>query len=203
MKTFDLDMTLDLAPSATSPRTTTHRVPGLALDYALRVGLWAVVVGAASVFPLDDPYVTRVALFVHVMSMAVGFGSVVMVDVYGLLWLFGQKTLAGVVELATVAHRVIAGAVGGLMASGIVLRPDLGSPLARFKMVLVLVLMLNGAAAQRMLHRMKQTLPPDTRGANIPWAGFQRVMTAAMISQSTWWGAIAIGFITTANRHGS
>jgi len=202
MTTFDLDMTLDLAPSATSRRTTTHRVPGLALDYALRVGLWAVVVGAASVFPLDDPYVTRVALFVHVMSMAVGFGSVVMVDVYGLLWLFGQKTLAGVVELATVAHTVIAGAVGGLMASGIALRPDLGSPLARFKMILVLVLMLNGAAAQRMLHRMKQTLPPDTRGANIPWAGFQRVMTAAMISQSTWWGAIAIGFITNANRHG-
>jgi hypothetical protein len=124
-----------------------------------------------------------------------------MVDVYGLLWLFGNKTLADVVELATVAHRVISGAVGGLLASGIVLRPDLSSPLARFKMLLVLVLMLNGAAAQRMLHRMKQTLPPETRGANIPWAGFQRVMSAAMISQSTWWGAIAIGFITNANRH--
>ncbi len=136
------------------------------------------------------------------MSMAVGFGSVVMVDVYGLMWLFGNKTLADVVELATVAHTVIALAVGGLLASGIALRPDLGtSPLARFKMVLVLVLMLNGAAAQRMLHRMKKTLPPDTRGANIPWAGFQRVMAAAMISQSSWWGAIAIGFITNANRH--
>jgi hypothetical protein len=201
MTTYDLDMTLDLVPTATTRPTTSRRFPGLAYDYALRIGLWAVVVGAASVFPLDDPYVTRAALFIHVMSMAVGFGSVVMVDVYGLLWLFGRKTLADVVELATVAHTVIAGAVGGLMASGIALRPDLSSPLARLKMILVLVLMLNGAAAQRMLHRMRRTLPPETRGANIPWAGFQRVMTAAMISQSTWWGAIAIGFITNANRH--
>ena len=201
MASADLHMTLDLVPTATSRPATTGRVPGLAYDYALRIGLWAMVVAAASIFPLDHPHVTRVALFVHVMSMAVGFGSVVMVDVYGLLWLFGTKTLADVVELATVAHRVISGAVGGLLASGIVLRPDLSSPLARLKMLLVLVLMLNGAAAQRMLHRMKQTLPPDTRGANIPWAGFQRVMSVAMISQSTWWGAIAIGFITNANRH--
>lgn len=201
MASADLRMTLDLVPTATSRPTTTRRVPGLAYDYAVRIGLWAMVVAAASVFPLDHPHVTRVALFIHVMSMAVGFGSVVMVDVYGLLWLFGNKRLADVVDLATVAHAVIAGAVGGLMASGIALRPDLSSPLARFKMILVLVLMLNGAAAQRMLHRMKQTLPSDTRGANIPWAGFQQVMTAAMISQSTWWGAIAIGFITNANRH--
>ena len=201
MTTVDLEMTLDLAPTATRRPTTTGRIPGLAYDYVVRIGLWAAVLAAAAIFPLDHPDVTRVALFIHVMSMAVGFGSVVMVDVYGLLWLFGNKTLADVVELATVAHRVISGAVGGLLASGIVLRPDLSSPLARLKMLLVLVLMLNGAAAQRMLHRMKRTLPPETRGANIPWAGFQRVMSVAMISQSTWWGAIAIGFITNANRH--
>ena len=201
MTTADFDMTLELAPTATRRSSTTTRVPGLAYDYAARIGLWAAVVAAASIFPVDHPHVTRVALFVHLMSMAVGFGSVVMVDVYGLLWLFGNRTLADVVDLATVAHRVIAGAVGGLMASGIVLRPDLSSPLARFKMLLVLALMLNGAAAQRMLKRMKRTLPPDIRGANIPWAGFQRVMSVAMISQSTWWGAIAIGFITNANRH--
>ena len=197
-----LNLHLDLVTTtATPPPTTAQRGQRWPLDYAARVGLWAVVVVAASISPLDHPQVARVALFVHLMSMAVGFGSVVMVDVYGLLWLFGNKTLADVVELATVAHRVIALAVGGLLASGIALRPDLSSPLGQFKMVLVLVLMLNGAAAQRMLHRMKKTLPPDTRGANIPWAEFQRVIRAAVISQSSWWGAIAIGFITNANRH--
>ena len=36
---------------------------------------------------------------------------------------------------------------------------------------------------------------------NMPWAAFQRVLFAALVSQSTWWGAIAIGFLTNANRH--
>ena len=202
MASLDLHLHRDLvpAPTTTTP-TTTVRVPRRAFDFAMVVGAWAVAVVAASVFPLDDPQVSRVALFIHLMSMAVGFGGVILVDVYGLLWLFGFRTLSEVVALATVAHTVIALGVGGLLSSGIALRPDLGTPLARFKMVLVLVLMLNGVAAQRTLQRMRKTLPPDTRGANIPWAGFQRVLAAAMISQSTWWGSIAIGFITSVNRH--
>lgn len=165
------------------------------------VGAWCAAVVGAAVFPLDEPEVARAALFIHLMSMAVGFGAVILVDVYGLLWLFGFRSLSEVVALATVAHTVIGLGVGGLLASGIALQPDLATPLARFKMILVLVLMLNGVAAQRMLRRMRKTLPPDTRGASIPWAHFQRVLGAAMISQSTWWGSIAIGFITNVNRH--
>lgn len=205
MTSVDLDYYLDLVPTAptapTAPTTADRVQQRRAFDFAAVVGAWLVAVIAASIFPLDDPQVTRVALFVHLISMAVGFGSVVMVDVYGLMWLLGFKTLSDVVQLATAAHTVIALGVGGLLASGIALRPDLSSPIARFKMVLVLVLMLNGVAAQRVLQRMKKTLPPETRGANIPWAGFQRVMAAAMISQSTWWGSIAIGYITSVNRH--
>ncbi|HEV3365595.1 MAG TPA: hypothetical protein VG795_15915 [Acidimicrobiia bacterium] len=170
-------------------------------EYAAVTGAWAVAVVAAATFPLDDPQVTRVALFFHLVSMAVGFGAVVMIDVYGLLWLFGHRTLAELVDLDKVAHGVIAGAVGGLLGSGIALQPDLSTPLARFKMLLVLGLMLNGLAAQRMLQRLGKRLPPTTRGASIPWTAFQRGLAAALISQATWWGAIAIGFITNAQRH--
>ncbi|MEW6474075.1 MAG: hypothetical protein AB1679_17625 [Actinomycetota bacterium] len=200
---------LDLVPATTTATTaaaaTTSapavRVPHRIFDFAIVVGAWALVVLVASVFPRADPQLGRAALFIHLVSMAVGFGSVVLVDVYGLLWLLGHRTLSEVIGLAAVAHTVIAVGVGGLLASGIALRPDLDTSVARFKMVLVLVLMLNGVAAQRALHRMRRTLPPDTRGANIPWAGFQRVLAAALISQSTWWGCIAIGFMTNANRH--
>ena len=198
MTSLDLDLTL--VTTATS-RPTTQRVPRRSYDFALVVGAWAVAVIAAWAFPVDDPQLHRAALFIHLMSMAIGFGAVIMVDVYGLMWLFGFRTLANMVELTTVAHTVIAVGVGGLLASGIALNPNLSSPLSRFKMGLVLVLMLNGVAAQRMLHRMRKALPPDTRGGNIPWSGFQRMLAAAMISQSTWWGSIAIGFITNANRH--
>lgn len=204
---MDLELPSNLVPPAattTSVRTTSApsvRVPRPAFDFAMVVGAWCAAVVAAAVFPLDEPEVARAALFIHLMSMAVGFGAVILVDVYGLLWLFGFRSLSEVVALATVAHTVIGLGVGGLLASGIALQPDLATPLARFKMILVLVLMLNGVAAQRMLRRMRKTLPPDTRGASIPWAHFQRVLGAAMISQSTWWGSIAIGFITNVNRH--
>ena len=170
-------------------------------DYAAVVGAWAVAVVASAAFPLDDPQVGRVALFFHLVSMAMGFGAVVMIDVYGLLWLFGHRTLTELVDLDTAAHSVIAIAVGGLLASGIALQPDLGTPLAKVKMLLVLVLMLNGLAAQRMLNRLRATLPATTTGDSIPWAAFQRGLAAALVSQASWWGAIAIGFITNAARH--
>jgi hypothetical protein len=175
--------------------------PRLAVDFAIVTGAWLAVVTAAATVPLDDGRVLRAALFVHLIGMALGFGSVVMIDVFGLMWLFGFKTLYELVDLLTVAHGVIAVGVGALLASGIALNPDLGSPLARLKMLLVLVLMLNGVWAQRLLRRMLQTLPPETRGANIPWKPFQKALTAALISQASWWGAIAIGFLTTTSRH--
>jgi hypothetical protein len=184
------------ATSATVSRPVVRRHG----DFALVVAAWAMAVVSAAVLPLQNPAVAKLALFVHLMSMAVGFGTVVMVDVYGLLWLFGFRTLAELMALVKVAHGVIAVGVGGLLASGIALKPDVTSPLARLKLVLVLILMLNGVAAQRALHRLTQRLHGDVRGASIPWVAFQRVLAAATISQATWWGAIAIGFLTSANR---
>ena len=187
--------------TATAPPTDDARLPRPTRDFAAVSGIWAVVVLLAAVFPLKDPPVARAALFIHLMSMAIGFGAVVMIDVYGILWLFGHRTLAELVDLDTAAHTVIAVGVGGLLASGIALQPDLSTPLARFKLVLVLILMLNGLAAQRILHRMRRTLPPETGGDGIPWAAFQRGLAAALISQASWWGSIAIGFITNGVRH--
>ena len=208
MTSFDLQMspvsppaaraavaTAPASPSALSPRRRPR------LDYAAVAGAWALAVLAAAVFPLEHPQVAQAALFIHLVSMAIGFGSVIVIDVYGLLWLFGRRTLNELVDLDAAAHTVIAVGVGGLLGSGIALQPDLGKPLAWLKLTLVLVLMLNGLAAQRFLIRLRQTLPPATRGSSIPWAAFQRGLTAALVSQASWWGAIAIGFITSASRH--
>ena len=67
-----------------------------------------------AVFPLRDPQVARVALFIHLVSMAAGFGAVVLLDVYGLLWLRGHRALSDVMALAAAAHGVIAIAIGFL-----------------------------------------------------------------------------------------
>ncbi|HET9773020.1 MAG TPA: hypothetical protein VFS16_19135 [Acidimicrobiia bacterium] len=190
---------IDLVRTRTTAAPS-HSLPRHATDFVFVGAAWAVAVTAAALMPLEHAGVAKAALFVHLMSMAVGFGAVVMVDVYGLLWLLGHRTLSEVMALVKAAHGVIGLGVGGLLASGIALKPDITSPLARVKLALVLVLMLNGVAAQRTLHRLCASLPEQVRGANIPWAVFQRVLSAALISQSTWWGAITIGFLTNANR---
>jgi hypothetical protein len=199
-----LDLT-NLGPVTTTTTSTTvpaaTPTPARATDFLIATLAWVVVIVASATVPLQASQVTRAALFIHLVAMAIGFGSVVMIDVYGLMWLFGYKTLYELVDLAAIAHGVISVGIGGLLASGVALRPDLSSPLARCKLLLVLVVMLNGVWAQRVLHGMKATLPPDVRGANIPWAGFQKALTAALISQASWWGSIAIGFLTNASRH--
>ncbi|HEV7863063.1 MAG TPA: hypothetical protein VGR20_10200 [Acidimicrobiia bacterium] len=186
--------------TTTATATTSCSAGRRATDFAAVTAAWAVVVAAAAVFPVEDPPVSRLALFIHLMSMTIGFGAVVMIDAYGILCLFGRRTLSEVVDVGKAAHGLIAAGIGGLLGSGIALHPDLTSPLARLKLVLVLVLMLNGVAAQRMLHRLQEALPADVRGANIPWAVFQRVLFVGLVSQASWWGAIAIGFLTNANR---
>jgi len=190
---------VDLSPTTASVR---QPAPSWTTEVGLVTGVWGVGVLAAAVFPLQEPHVVRAALFIHLMSMAVGFGAVVMIDVYGLQWLLGRRTLAELADLARVAHGVIVFGTGGLLASGVALHPDLTSGLTRFKLVLVLTLMLNGAGAQRWLRHLKTGVPAETRGAAIPWRVFQRGLLAAIVSQSTWWGSIAIGFITNAKRHG-
>src|SRR5213082_2451932 len=89
--------TLDLPPP-TAPVAPT--APRRTLDFAVVTGAWALAVLAAAVFPLRDPRVARVALFIHLVSMAIGFGAVIMVDVYGVLWLLGVRTLAEVMALS-------------------------------------------------------------------------------------------------------
>ncbi len=188
--------------AGTSAAAPSGALPRRLGDFAVVTAAWALAVTAAAAFPLEHSGVAKVALFVHLMSMAVGFGAVVMVDVYGLLWLLGYRTLSELMTLVKAAHGVIAVGLGGLLASGIALKPDLASPLGRHKLFFVLIVMLNGVAAQRTLHRLTESLRADVRGASIPWAVFQRVLSAALISQSSWWGAITIGFLTSAGRKG-
>lgn len=77
----------------------------------------------------------------------------------------------------------------GLVASGVMLQPDLGSAPTRIKLGLVLTLTLNGLQAgllnRRMSQRSTTALTPRllARGA-----------ATALVSQACWWGAVIIGF---------
>jgi hypothetical protein len=163
------------------------------------IGLWLLVVASAAAISIDHPALHFVALFVHLVSLAVGFGAVVVVDVYGLLWCLGRRASGDVLALATMANALIVVGVIGLLVSGTVLNPDLSSPLIRLKLALVLVILVNGVNAHRFTHRLR-ALPASVAGDAIPWQYVRRAAVVVSISQVAWWGAMAIGFLRTASR---
>jgi hypothetical protein len=165
------------------------------------VAVWLAMVGGVAAVHLEAPSIYRAALFVHLVSLAVGFGAVVVVDVCGLLWVLGRRTAAQLLAMATMTHGLISFGVVGLLVSGMVLHPDLDSPLARLKLGFVLAIMLNGVSAHRFLGGLR-TIPGQVAGDHIPWRFVPYAFFTAAVSQFAWWGAILIGFVTTTSRAG-
>ncbi|MFJ8039506.1 hypothetical protein ACIRBX_03200 [Kitasatospora sp. NPDC096147] len=165
---------------------------GSALRHAL-VSFGLAVFWAASAWTAGHvrtaPALHTAALLVHLVSLVAGFGAVLAVDYVGALWLFGRRTLCQVLDLAAPLHVPIWGGLAGLTLSGILLEPRLDSGLTRLKLVLVLLIALNGVQAlalQRRLAHYGDRRPPRPlllRGA-----------ASALLSQLGWWGALLIGF---------
>lgn len=140
-----------------------------------------------------------IALFVHLISLVLGFGAVFIIDIFGLLWLLKLwgVNLDLVRRVATITQRLIWVGFIGLVLSGIPLLMLKGtiSDLTKIKLALVVLVGLNGI----FLHYIKQSL--DALGDNItdvPKQLMFRISLASFVSQLGWWGATAIGFY---NRH--
>ncbi|MBL1086103.1 hypothetical protein JK359_29780 [Streptomyces actinomycinicus] len=137
---------------------------------------------------VDDTLHTA-ALFVHLASLVLGFGAVLSADYHALLWLTGRCTLTDAMAGTSRLHVPIWAGLAGLVASGALLQPDLGSALTRTKLALVLALTLNGLQAGLLTRRMRArrdgTVPPRL----LLWGA-----GTALVSQVCWWGAVVIGF---------
>jgi hypothetical protein len=139
-----------------------------------------------------------VALPLHVISLVIAFGAVLVIDWHGLLWLFGRRGLSESTRLAAAAGPLIWGGLFGLIASGALLHPNLSSPLTVIKLLLVLMVAWNGAAMTTLRRRMAQ-LPPYVKPTDLPVRDWAMLMSATVISQVGWWGAILIGFVNSSS----
>ena len=137
---------------------------------------------------------TVVAL--HVLSLVVSLGAVLVIDWHGLLWLAGRRGLTESTRLAAGAGPLIWGGLAGLLASGALLHPDLSSPLTVTKLVLVLAVAWNGAAMSALRRRLAR-LPAHVMPADLARRDWQLMMTATVVSQIGWWGAVLIGFVNS------
>jgi hypothetical protein len=130
------------------------------------------------------------ALFIHLISLVVGFGSVLAVDWYGLLSLSRRVTIGDVLLTAERMTPLIWIGLAGLTASGVLLKPDLGSWLVVMKLCCVLGVGIVGVLALATSRLMERQMPTPTRSL------VHRGMVLAGVSQAFWWTAVLIGFIT-------
>ncbi len=141
------------------------------------------------------PWLRSIALFGHLVSLLIGFGSVLAIDWYGLLYLFRVVPMRSVLLQAHRMTPLIWLGLLGLTVTGGLLEPDLESSLVVLKMCAVLGVALVGVLAlgsKRAMLRLDPALPRSLMLRGM-------VLTAA--SQSFWWTAVVIGFLTHQARH--
>ncbi|TQC43270.1 hypothetical protein EEB14_44100 [Rhodococcus sp. WS4] len=136
-----------------------------------------------------DPLLHTAALFVHLASLVLGFGGVLISDYLVLLWVSGRSTLTEAITGAHRLHLPIWAGLAGLVASGALLEPNLASTLTRIKVACVLILTLNGLQALILSRRMARAATVSLAPTLTLWGA-----TTATISQICWWTAVWIGF---------
>ncbi len=131
-------------------------------------------------------------LFVHILSVILGFGAVIVVDVFGVLWMLKKVHLAQVIAVAKVTQMLIwIGWLGAVISGYILMQEFTRIPnLVWFKIFLVVLLGVNGV----FLHYIKVALEKIS-GDNISNELKFRIGFGSFISQIGWWGAIIIGFM--------
>ena len=161
------------------PSGAPYVATGLALTGAGAAAVWM----AGHVAP--DAVLHEVALFAHLACLVLGFGAVLTVDWLALLWLLGRCELSDVLHQAGRVTVPIWAGYGGLVLSGVLLSPDLTSPVTVAKLALVLLIGWNGILATWLHSRL---IEDAGRFSFRVSAGF------AAVSQLGWWGAMVIGF---------
>jgi hypothetical protein len=135
------------------------------------------------------PLVHSIALFGHLASLVVGFGSVVGVDYFGLLWFLRRIPLDTMLRQADRMSPLIWLGLGGLVVTGAFMEPQLGAPLTLIKMGCVVGVGIVGVLALSTKRTMMRQMPRVTASVLI------RGLFLAAMSQALWWSTVLIGFL--------
>ncbi|MBO1266699.1 hypothetical protein J1902_01660 [Arthrobacter sp. PO-11] len=159
---------------------------------------WIASVSIGSTITVD-PLISRFAVIIHIMSLVLSFGAILLLDWVGFLWLTGRRRLHETSRLESAAGPLIWGGMAGLLASGALVHPDITSPITQLKLGAILALLLNGILLIPFMRRL-HAMPQGTRFADLPRRIHVRLIACLTISQVSWWTAIVIGFINSAIR---
>lgn len=134
-----------------------------------------------------------ILLFAHLGFLILGFGSVLVTDLYGLLWLWDRVRFKQIVKVSGVTEKFIWSGWAGMVAVGIpliILKGEIDN-LMIIKIAFVIIIGLNGIA----LHFIQKKLQEYEDDDVVPGIFMLRMVLATTVSQIGWWGAIVIGFL--------
>jgi len=141
---------------------------------------------------MDSP-AFYILLFVHLSGLVLGFGSVLVTDLYGALWLVGRQPYRQVVAVSAVTERFVWVGWSAMVAAGVPLLVIKGQidNLMWIKLFFVALIGLNGLALHRVQRRASDFGPGDELPSRfVVWSTL-----ALFVSQIGWWGAMLIGFL--------
>ncbi|WP_423184562.1 hypothetical protein [Arthrobacter sp. NyZ413] len=173
-----------------SERTTRRLVAALSVA---AVVIWLLSVTVSTVVHVDS-FVFNVSVVLHDLFLVVAFGSIILVDWHGFLWLIGKRQLAETIRLDGAATPLIWAGLAGLLATGAFLGPHLNNPMTELKLAAVLALSLNGIMLIPLMRRLARL---SAKAVFMDLTSGQRIhlLSCLVISQVCWWTAIIIGFI--------
>jgi hypothetical protein len=134
-----------------------------------------------------------ILLFIHLTSLIVAFGAVMVTDHFGLRWMRHKAPFARIVEVAHTTQKLIWIGWFGLVGSGIpliILKGEFDN-LMVWKVFFVALAGLNGLMLHRILGSFKEFKHSDAA----PTVVIYRMALSTLISQIAWWGALLIGFL--------
>lgn len=121
------------------------------------------------------------------------FGSVLVTDLYGMLWIWDRVRFQQIVKVSSVTEKFIWTGWIGMVAVGIpmiILKGEIDN-LMTIKIAFVILVGLNGIS----LHLIQQKLQEFKDEDVVPGIFLFRMILSTTVSQIGWWGAIVIGFL--------
>ncbi|WP_143960145.1 hypothetical protein [Litoribacter populi] len=132
-------------------------------------------------------------LFIHLSSLILGFGSVLVTDLYGLLWVRDRVRFTQVVSVSGITEYFIWAGWIGMVAAGIplaILKGEIDN-LMIIKLFFVVLIGINGV----LLHFLHKKVGRYQKGEHVPDLFMFRLMLSLGVSQLSWWSALLIGFL--------
>jgi hypothetical protein len=134
-----------------------------------------------------------IALMIHLFGLILGLGSVVVTDLFGLLWILNHVRFPQIIRISAKTEKFIWAGWLIMVAAGIPLIYIKGviDNLMIIKLFFVGIIAVNGI----FLHWIHQKLKCFGHKDQVPKLLMFRLILAIFVSQLGWWTAFVIGFL--------